>query len=198
MLGIFRKHAERLRYYDTVTGMSKITRRYFVMNSFDGFLTLFGLLLGSFASGVEDPWLIIHIGIGTAIAIAFSGLTGAFMTERAERVREIRVMERALHRRLDDTDYKKAYEFATLITGIVNGASPLAAASILLSPFFFLPLPEAYYASFAMALSVFFLLGTYVGSISRESLFVSGIRFLGAGILCMIVILVVEGISASV
>jgi len=197
MLGVFKKQAERIRYYDAITGMSKITRRYFVMNSFDGALTMFGLLLGSYASGVEDPHLIISIGIGTSIAISFSGLTGAFMTERAERARELRAMERALHRKLDNTDYKKAYDFATLVTGIVNGTSPLLAAITLLSPFLILPLPDAYLASFGLALVMFFFLGTYLGRILRESLVLNGLRFLGAGILCMAVILIAESLSKA-
>ncbi|MDD5172220.1 MAG: hypothetical protein PHF60_04265 [Candidatus ainarchaeum sp.] len=194
MLAFIKQHAERLRYYDAVTGMSKILRRYFVMNSFDGALTIFGLLLGSFAAGVSDPILIIKIGMGTAVAIGFSGLTGALLTERAERLREVKKMELALHRRLDNTDYKKAYDFATMITGLVDGLSPLLVAVVLLSPFMLLPLPDAYYYAFGLALVFFFLLGAFLGEVSKESLIITGIKFLGAGLLCMAIILVLEHI----
>jgi predicted membrane protein (TIGR00267 family) len=194
MLGFIKQHAERIRYYDAVTGMSKMMRRYFAMNSFDGALTMFGLLLGSFAAGVSDASLIIKIGFGTAVAIGFSGLTGALLTERAERLREVKRMELALHRRLDNTDYKKAYDFATVITGVVNGLSPLIAAIFLLSPFLLVPLPEAYYYSFAMALSIFFFLGVFLGAISRENVVVNGLKFLGAGVMCMVIILILERI----
>ena len=194
MLKFFRKHAEKLRYYDTVTGMSKILRRYFVMNSFDGALTIFGMLLGSFVAGVSDPVLILRIGISTAVAIGFSGLTGALMTERAERMSELKTMERALHRRLDNTDYKKAYDFASVITGIVDGLSPVIAATIILSPFVFVPVSDAYYYSFALALAIFFLLGMFLGRISKEHLILTGARFLLAGIVCMVVILLLEAL----
>lgn len=167
MFAFLRQHTERLRYYDAITGMSKIVRRYFVMNSFDGALTIFGLLLGSFAAGVADSLLIVKIGMGTAIAIGFSGLTGALLTERAERLREVKKMELALHRRLDNTDYKKAYDFATLITALVDGLSPLLVASILLSPFLFIQLPHAYYYAFGFALTFFFLLGAFLGEVSK-------------------------------
>ena len=192
MLGFFRKHAEKLRYYDAVTGMSKILRRYFVMNSFDGALTIFGFLLGSFVANVTDPALILKIGLSTSIAIGFSGLTGALMTERAERMSELRSMEKALHRRLDNTDYKRAYDFASVITGIVDGLSPILAAFILLSPFLVFPLPEAYYYSFGLALAIFFSLGMFLGRISREHIILTGARFLLAGLLCMAVILFLE------
>lgn len=195
MLGFIGKHAERLRYYDAITGMSKILRRYFVMNSFDGSLTIFGLLLGSFTAGVEDSHLILSIGLSTAIAIGFSGLTGALMTERAERLNEVRGMERALHRKLDNTDYKRAYEFASMVTGIVDGISPVLAATVLLSPFLLFPAQEAYFYSFGLALAVFFSLGMFLGRISKEHLLITGSRFLLAGILCMVVILLLEQFS---
>jgi predicted membrane protein (TIGR00267 family) len=194
MFAFIRQQGEKLRYYDAITGMNKILRRYFVMNSFDGALTMFGLLLASFAAGVEDPLLIVKIGMGTAVAIGFSGLTGALLTERAERLREIKNMERALHRKLDNTDYKRAYDFAALITAAVDGLSPLLVAVVLLSPFLLVPLPEAYYYAFSLALVFFFLLGAFLGEVSRQNLVVTGMKFLAAGVLCMAVILLLEHI----
>jgi len=198
MLKTLRKHAERFRYYDAITGMSKIIRRYFVMNSFDGALTIFGLLLGSFVARVTDPALIISIGIGTAIAIGFSGLAGALFTERAERTRELKKMEKALHRKLDNTDYKKAYDFATVVTAFVDGLSPMLVALVLLIPFLALPIPEAYYLSFGMALAIFFLLGAFLGKTAKENLASMGLKFLAAGILCMAVILLIGQIQTAV
>lgn len=198
MIGFIRRHAERVRYYDAVTSMSKIVRRYFVMNSFDGALVIFGMLLGSYAAKVSDPLLIIRIGFSTAVAIGFSGLTGALITEKAERAREVRMMERVLHRKLDNTDYKNAYDFASLVTAVVNGLSPLLAAFLLLFPFFIIPMPDAYYYAFALALCVFFSLGVFLGQVSREHLIKTGLKFLAAGLLCMVVILVLETASPGI
>jgi predicted membrane protein (TIGR00267 family) len=192
LFGFLKKQREKLRYYDTVTGMNKILRRYFVLNSFDGSLTIFGLLLGAFIAGVSDIHLIIRIALSTALAIGFSGLMGAMMTEKAERARELKAMERALNRKLDNTDYKKAYDFATLMTAIVDGFSPLVASLVLLSPFFLVALPQAYLYSFGLAMVVFFLLGMFLGEISRESVFFTGMKFLLLGLFCMAVILLTE------
>jgi predicted membrane protein (TIGR00267 family) len=198
MLGFIRAHFDRIRYFDSITGMSKILRRYFVMNAFDGALTIFGMLLGSFAVGVDNANLIVKIGLSTSVAIGFSGLTGALMTERAERTRELKSMERALHRRLDNTDYKSAYEMASIITACVDGLSPLLAAIVLLCPFLIMPIQGAYYLSFGLALGIFFLLGIFLGEVSREHVLRSGLYFLFAGLLCMAVILLLESISAGV
>ncbi|MFH1785107.1 MAG: VIT1/CCC1 transporter family protein [Candidatus Micrarchaeota archaeon] len=197
MLGFFKKHHEKFHYYDRITGMTKIMRRYFVMNSFDGALTIFGLLIGSFTANVTDPTLVISIGIGTAIAIGCSGLTGAFVAETAERASELKKLERALQRKLDNTDYKSAHDFASLITAIVNGLIPVLSALVLLFPFFFMSIPEAYYVSFGSALVIFFGLGVFLGKFSSKDLFISGMKLLLSGIGCMALILFIEGLKGG-
>jgi len=195
---LLKKEFKRFHYYDAITGMSKILRRYFVMNSFDGALTTFGILLGSFIAQVQDPVLIIHIGVGAAIAVGFSGLTGALLTERAERTRELQAMEKALHRKLEHTDYKKAYDFASFTAALVDGISPLVASLVLLSPFFLMDflaidISSAYFSSFGLALTAFFALGVFLGKVSKESMLATGFKLLLAGVLCMVVIFIVEG-----
>jgi predicted membrane protein (TIGR00267 family) len=184
-----KKHHDKLKFYDSITGMSKILRRYFVMNSFDGALTIFGLLLGVYAAGVDDSQLIIALGLSTALAVGVSGLTGALLTEKAEREREIKSMEKALHKSLDDTDYKRGHDFASIFAGLVDGFSPILASLVLLSPFFIMPAGEAYPYAFSLGLVVFFALGMFLGKISKENVFTTGLKLLLAGIFCMAAIL---------
>lgn len=181
---------ERFAFYDSITDMSNILRRYFVINSFDGALTIFGLILGSYISGVEDSRLLIFIGISTSIAIGFSGLTGAFLTEKAERDRELKEMEIALNRNLDNTDYKKAYDYATILAGFVNGISPVVTSLILLFPFFFFSSDTAYPLSIIISISLFFFLGAFLGKISKENLIFTGLKLVLAGLACMGVIFI--------
>ncbi len=197
MLALIKRYKEKIRHYDSITGMSKIARRYFVMNSFDGALTTFGLLLGSFAAGVTDPVLVLKVGVGTAIAVGFSGLAGALFTERAERKSEIRSMEKVLHRSLEHSDYKKAYDFASMVAAVVDGVTPFFTSVILLLPFVLFPIAEAYYYSFGLAMLFFFGLGAFLGRVSREHIMLAGFKFLSAGILCMLVILAIESMLSA-
>ena len=87
---------KKFDYYDKITGMSEIGRRYFVINSFDGALTILGVLLGSYFAGLTNPSLIVTVGIGASVAIGVSGLWGAFLTEKAEREREIKELTKEL------------------------------------------------------------------------------------------------------
>ncbi|MHA2277950.1 MAG: VIT1/CCC1 transporter family protein, partial [Candidatus Kariarchaeaceae archaeon] len=74
----------RLKLYFKITGGGEIARRYFVMNGFDGVLTVFGIILGAFLVGYESPKEIIVPGIGASFAIGISGFWIAFLTEQAE------------------------------------------------------------------------------------------------------------------
>jgi predicted membrane protein (TIGR00267 family) len=172
--------------------MSKILRRYFVLNSFDGALTIFGVLIGAYVLKTTDPAAVIKLGLATTIAVGLSGVWGSFFTEMAERKRELREIEKAVHRKLDNTEIKQAYDFASVLTAIVDGGSPFVAALFVLMPFFFSPLildiQSAYYASFGLSMVVFFLLGMFLGKLSNENIWKTGFKLVGAGVIALIVI----------
>ena len=48
-------HLGRFRSYITIARASAIARRYFVMNAFDGALTILGVILGAFMATEVDP-----------------------------------------------------------------------------------------------------------------------------------------------
>ncbi|PIN99598.1 hypothetical protein COT72_05600 [archaeon CG10_big_fil_rev_8_21_14_0_10_43_11] len=73
-----------------------IARRYFVKNTFDGILTVIGILAGFWISGVKQPGIIILGCVGAAIAIAVAGLWGAYFTEKAERLKRFHDLEKEL------------------------------------------------------------------------------------------------------
>ena len=81
---------EKLKTYNKITGFGIIARRYFVNNFYDGMLTILGILLGFFVliikngQTVIDSNLIILPGLGTAISMFISGLSGSYLSERAE------------------------------------------------------------------------------------------------------------------
>jgi len=190
---------KKFDYYDKITGMSEIGRRYFVINSFDGALTILGVLLGSYFAGLTNPSLIVTVGIGASVAIGVSGLWGAFLTEKAEREREIKELEKVLHRKLEKTDIKKAHDFATIMIALIDSLSPFFVSLFILIPFFLLLLDQtiyptniAYYFSFALSILVFFLLGVFLGKISKKNIILTGLKMVSAGIACIIIISLLE------
>ncbi len=175
-----------------ISGAVSISRRYFVMNSFDGAMTALGIIMGATASRMVNPRLILGAGLGASVAMAISGFCGAYMTERAERERTLRHLSRAMLHNLDRSIHARAMRVAIFWTALIDAASPTFAACLSMLPFLLavyriVDATTAVIASVSIVLVMLFLLGIYLGKICRENLVMSGIRTVGAGVLTLIV-----------
>jgi len=183
-----RETLRKFKSYLRVTGADSISRRYFVMNSFDGAMTMLGVIVGAWASGSVNPRVIIGIGFGASLAMGISGFSGAYMTERAERKRRLDRLKRAMLTDLGKTMHGKASRFASVWTALVDAASPFMAAMISMLPFFLaaanlIPASTAAIVSVILIMGMLFSLGIFLGRISKENMLFSGARTLVAGIL---------------
>ncbi len=192
---IIKNLMRKLGRYERITSMSKIARRYFVMNAFDGALTMFGLTIGSYLAGVRDPGLVFAVGVSTAIAIGMSGLWGAFLTESAERKRDLKDLEKLMLRKLSNSYQSEATRTAAYFAAFVDAASPVLAGFVILLPFllahsglFGMTINKAYAASVALGFCVFFLLGAFLAKISKESIWGYGLKMLLAGLFAALII----------
>ena len=180
---------ERWREYSRISEAGQIARRAFVNNSFDGVLTMIGVVMGNFVVGVVDAKVVLVTGLSTALAIGISGGWGAYLTESAERRHAIGELEQVTLTKLRDTKIGKASRMAVVMVAAVDGLSPFFSALLVVIPFFFASLlpsvAYAYYTSIAMSLLALFALGIYLGNISKENLIFSGIRTAVAGVVCM-------------
>ena len=186
---VTKKAIKRWKKYSKISGVGSITRRYFVMNAFDGALTMLGVVIGAFISGVIDqPSVIISAGVAGSIAMGASGMSGAYMTEKAERIKKIKKLERAMLSKMEDGLHKKSHRFASVFAAIVDGVSPAFAAMIVISPFFFanfnvISSDIAFFSSVIITLVVLTLLGIYLAKISDESMIKYGFQMLLVGLL---------------
>jgi predicted membrane protein (TIGR00267 family) len=192
----------KIAHYERITGMSKLARRYFVMNTFDGTLTIFGVLLGSFLAGLMDVHTIATMGLGAGAAIFVSGVWGTYLSERAERMKSRRDLEKRMLRKLDSTEISRAEQFATVYVSLVDGLSPLFAILLVLLPFFLsftsmLDITNAYFLSFGLCFLMFVLLGVFLGKLSRESLALSAVKTLAIGLACAVLIYGISVFTAS-
>jgi predicted membrane protein (TIGR00267 family) len=199
MMAPLRMQLERLREYSEISEAGEIARRAFANNSFDGVLTMIGMVGGFFFNRIQDPALVLVTGLSTALAIGVSGGWGAYLTESAERRHAVDELEQLTLTKLQDTKIGKASRMAVVMVAAVDGLSPFLAALLVIIPFFFAPvLPSvdyAYYASIAMSLLALFGLGVYLGNISKQHLIVSGIRTCVAGVICFALSYVLERVA---
>jgi len=187
---------KKIRVYLHITKAGGIARRYFVMNGFDGAMTVFGIVLGSWIAGVAKPEVVLLAGFGACLAMGVSGFFGALMAEKAERERHIKEMEEATNNRVNPLHYEAA-RFVIIYVALIDGLSPALTAAISLSPFILasaklITVFNAYIFSLVFSMATLFLLGIYLGKIAKENGWLYGAAMLAVGTLTAIIILAVQ------
>jgi predicted membrane protein (TIGR00267 family) len=185
-----------LRHYHEISGVGELVRRYFALNAFDGVLTAVGVLVGAYISGVEETRTIVVLLFSTAVGMAVSGFYGSYLVEKAERERSLRELEESTLSSLQGTEIAAASRYAAVVTAIVDGASPSVATVIIATPFLLegaIGIDAAYYVALGIAFTELFLLGVFLGSVSRERLWLSGLRLVVAGVIALAISLLLGG-----
>ncbi|MCU0859082.1 MAG: VIT1/CCC1 transporter family protein [Thermoplasmata archaeon] len=188
---------KKMRFLFTLTKSGAIARRYFVIGAFDGALTILGVILGAYvAEGATDPvyvkQLILGAGFAGAVALAVSSTVGAYEAERVEHLLTHRELERAMLRPVEGTR-REAINVSIMVSSISHGVAPMLAALVPLVPFYFLPVDEAVATGIAITIAFLFVLGAYLGSLIKEMLVYTGLRFVIAGLGTAIVLILIGG-----
>ena len=117
---------EKVKVYSKITNLWAIARRYFVNNFYDGMLTVLGILLGFLTVILKDgqssvdTHLVILTGVGSSISMFISGITGSYLSEKAEQKKIKEELNRAMlimeekDKKLDDDVNIKEIEKAML------------------------------------------------------------------------------------
>ena len=180
--------------YIEVTGATKILRRYFAMNAFDGAMTSMGVVIGAYLSHIHAPRSIIGVILTSGVAMMVSGFSGTYMTESAERNHSLNELEDAMLVDLDDTIYGKAGRFVSIFAAIVDGSAPFLASIPAVIPFLLpvMAIQTMFIASSVASLLTLFALGIYLGTISGENIFYSGAKMVISGIAVAIIALLLN------
>jgi len=175
-----------------MTDIVPVSRRYFIVGFFDGVLTIQGMILGAYLSGKSTTELIISAGIATALALGISSGWGAYEAEMVEQRALKKKREKALLKKVNGGIMERAHNFAIWMSAFVHAISPIIAAVITLSAFFFFPKDFAFIISIATGFILLFIIGLYMGKISRTNILVSGLRLLLAGVATLIVVTILN------
>lgn len=166
-----------------ITGTRGIARRYLVVNGFDGALTMLGILMGFYVSRAADLQVVISACGGAAVALGMSGLSSAYVSERAERRLELSRLEDAMMEDLGESAHGRAARWVPVFIAMVNGLAPLLVSVIIISPLVlawsgaleFLPSMRG---AIGMALLTVFMLGVFLGRIGSTFWLISGLQAL--------------------
>jgi predicted membrane protein (TIGR00267 family) len=179
----------------SISGSRAILRRYFVVNGFDGALTMLGIIMGALLSPETSLVFVSNTCLAAAIALGVSGVSSAYVSEVAERKRELDKLEGAMVSDLGQSTHGKAARWVPWLVALVNGAAPLAISLLILTPLwlaqagFRLPAPPLQLAVL-VAFCLIFFLGVLLGKIANVSWVRSGIQtLLVAGITVALIFL---------
>jgi len=189
---------QQARFLLSITRTHDIVRRYFVVNGFDGALTMLGLIIGFVISGTDDLPIMINACLAAAIALGMSGMSSAYVSETAERKRALDKLEEAMVADLQDSAHADAVRWVPLMIALVNGMAPLAISLLIILPLWLadagvgLALSPLHLA-IAVALFLVFLLGVFLGRIAGISWLRSGIQTLLVALVTVALIYLLEG-----
>ncbi|TXT56003.1 MAG: conserved membrane protein of unknown function [Candidatus Thorarchaeota archaeon] len=180
-----------------ISGGTEIARRYLAMNAFDGVLPVLGIIMGGLVSlNFQAPLLIFETSIlsifATCFAMFVSGITSSYLTEGAERKRDLEELERSLLSGLQGSAIAKASRTTTIVVSLINGFSPFLAGLATATPLFMvqfgIPIDLGFTLSVVSGMFILFILGVFLGKVSRTNIIIYGIKTLAAGIIVVMMI----------
>jgi len=189
---------EQIKFLLRISHTGGIARRYFVVNGFDGALTMLGLIVGFLVSGSNDISLIINACLGASIALGMSGVSSAYVSESAERKHALTKLEEAMSSDLQESVHGDAARWMPFLIALVNGSAPLVISFLILLPLWLsnasivLPIPPLY-AAILIALLLAFFLGVYLGRVAGVSWIRSGLQTLLVAVITAALIYLLAG-----
>lgn len=191
---------QRLNLLLKLSRYHSIGRRYFVVNGFDGALTMLGILIGFLQADHASLSIVLAACLGAAIALGVSGLSSAYISESAEKRKELKELESAMVTTLDDSAHAQAARLSPAIIALINGLSPLVLSLLIMIPLWIADIyPERFgiydylgpvELSITTALAILFFLGVFLGKISGQFWLLSGLRTLLIALLTGAIILI--------
>ena len=145
----------------------------------DGLIMCLGLIIGV-AEVTSDTRLVIITGIIGGFANAFGNSIGFFMSQSAERALQIKTTDHGATTRI----HSKREIFTNTIFAFT---STIAATLALLSPFTCFCMNHAAILTFMIGTTMAFILGGYVGKISHENPYKTGLKYASLAILGAII-----------
>ncbi len=189
---------EQARFLLRITRTHGIVRRYFVVNGFDGALTMLGLIMGFLVTAPAGLSVVISACLGAAIALGVSGISSAYVSESAERRRALEKLQDAMVTDLGESFHGDAARWVPMLIAVVNGSAPLLISLLILVPLWLahagLELPwSPLHAAVAVAFVLIFLLGVFLGRVARVSWWLSGLKTLLIASVTTVLILLLAG-----
>lgn len=173
-----------------LSGSWGIMRRYFVVNGFDGALTSLGLIMGFYVSARVDLTVVMTTCLAASLALGMSGISSAYISEAAERRRQLAQLEEAMLSSLKQSYHARSVIWSAGLVALVNGVAPLLIALIIIFPLWLgqrdlLYGLEPLAVAITVALMIIFMLGVFLGRVGGTFWLWSGLQSLAVALLTL-------------
>ncbi len=175
----------------------------FVTNSIDSIISSLGVNIGAYSANI-DPKVMILAVLGGSISLSLvSGFIGVLVSERAERLRELREIEKKLGVRLKSPLYARSTTIIPLYVALWSSTGMLLFPLAIVAPYIIaltgaLGVGEAFIISIAIALASLASIGVYLGVVTGERVLISALRTLSLGLLALIIVAVFKLVFKAV
>lgn len=132
--------------------------------------------------------------MGAAVALGISGLSSAYLSESAERQRELAKLQQAMVTDLNNSVHSFAAKVVPIFIALVNGLAPFTAALLITVPLWLahlgFPLPYSpIELAIAVAFTEIFCLGLFLARVSKRGALFGGLKAVLIALVTMLLVL---------
>lgn len=174
-------------------------RRYFVNTVFDSTFVVMGIIIGSALAPGSSVRTVVTTMLAASLALGISTGTSVYEAEKVESEIRLRELEQAMLKTLANTHAERVLDISRYIVVAVNVLAPLAVFALTVTPFLLGSslladtIPAAY-ISIAIAISILFTVGAYLGKLSGGSVLLKGLRMALIGLATFFAIWFLQGL----
>ncbi len=163
--------------------------RYLTLGLMDAGLTSLSVLTAAYLSGITEGLEVVKLALAVGIGIAASNLSGAYLAEETEIIKQRIRAEKAMGLRqgkLMHTILEQKLKQKMLERALVNSISGFLGIIISTAPMLFFPFPFSYYYAWLVAIILLGFLGIYIAKVVNRNIFKSAIKVVMIAVLVMV------------
>lgn len=169
----------------------------FITNSFDSLFASLGVSIGGFQKNVDPLTLGMSILGGALTMGIFSSFIAVYLSERTERLNDLKKLEKEIMVSLKDSIYGRSINILAFYISLWSGVGSILFASLVSLPYFVfvilnIKVTLAFFVSIAIAFFELAYLGYYMSKVSNEKVLINIIKNLALGVCAILLILTIK------
>lgn len=162
----------------------------FLRGYVDGSLSTLGIVIGASSA---SPSIIIAAAVGGTLANGISNVLSAISAAGAEQYKELRDVEKAMvGKELKGSEPDRKIGRQTVIAGGADGLATIIGGAIPIMPYLFLTGLQAMSVSTGLVVMTVFLIGMYLGKLSKRNILLSALKMAVFGVVVAAVVYLIQ------